>query len=170
LPTDDEPLVIHGWTIFAHPLFLVQFEELLMQVEQLRQKYPSDDQKKNATKRLAAIARLAFDKIPQNPGDRCYYQGNTLGKVHRHWFRAKFFQEYRLFFRYHQDSKIIVYTWVNDEGSKRAYKSKTDAYETFKKMLEINNPPRNWDELLEQAKESNDRLKESLKESFDLDQ
>ena len=44
-----------------------------------------------------------------NPTRADYRQGNTLGDEHRHWFRAKFFQQYRLFFRYHQQSKIIVY-------------------------------------------------------------
>ena len=32
-------------------------------------------------------------------------------------------------------SDIIVYAWVNDEKSKRAYDSKTDAYRIFKRML-----------------------------------
>lgn len=36
-----------------------------------------------------------------------------------HWFRAKFFQQYRRFFRYHQASKIIVYAWVNIEATLR---------------------------------------------------
>lgn len=48
-----------------------------------------------------------------------------------HWFRAKFFQQYRLFFCYHQASKIIVYAWVNIEATLRAYDSKTDAYQVF---------------------------------------
>jgi hypothetical protein len=34
--------------------------------------------------------------------------------------RARFFQQYRLFFRYHRASRIIVYAWVNDEHAKRA--------------------------------------------------
>ena len=32
-----EPLVIHGWTVFAHPLFLAQIEALARQVENLKQ-------------------------------------------------------------------------------------------------------------------------------------
>jgi Toxin with endonuclease activity, of toxin-antitoxin system len=65
--SENQPLVINGWSIFAHPLFLNQFEELLMQVEYLRQKHPQDYKQKNAAKRLAAIAKLAFDVIPQDP-------------------------------------------------------------------------------------------------------
>ena len=94
-----KPLLIHGWTVFAHPLFLAQVEALALQVEALKQKDPVGYLKKNATKRLAAITKLAFDVIPQDPTRPEYRQGNTLGDDHKHWFRAKFFQQYRLFFR-----------------------------------------------------------------------
>lgn len=148
----DQPFVIHGWQIFAHPLFLQQFEDLLEQVENIRKKNPENYKKKNATKRLAAIAKLAFDVIPQDPTRSDYRQGSTLGDEYKHWFRAKFFQQYRLFFRYHQENKIIVLVWVNDENSKRAYGSKTDAYLIFKKMLESGYPPNNWESLLQNSK------------------
>jgi toxin YhaV len=149
----NQPLIINGWRIFAHSLFISQLEELSDQVEQLRQRYPKDYQKKNPTKRLAAINKLAFEIIPQDPTRKEYRQGNTLGKEYKHWFRAKFFQQYRLFFRYHQQQKIIVYVWVNDVESKRAYDSKTDAYRVFKRMLENGKPPDDWKMLLEQAKD-----------------
>jgi toxin YhaV len=130
----DQPLVINGWTLFAHSLFLEQFEDLLAQVEQLRQKYPEDYKKKNAKKRLAAIAKLVFDVIPQDPTRSDYRQGTTLGNEYKHWFRSKTFQQHQLFFRSHQESKIIAFTWVNDKNSKRADDSKTDAYQVFKKL------------------------------------
>lgn len=128
----SQPLVINGWSIFAHPLFLDQFEELLTSVELSSQNDPQNYHKKNATKRLAAIAKLVFEVIPQDPTRNEYRQGTTLGTKYKHWFRAKFFQQYRLFFRYHQESKIIVFVWVNDEDSKRSYGSKTDTYRVFK--------------------------------------
>jgi toxin YhaV len=148
----DQSLVINGWQIFAHPLFLRQFEDLLEQVENIRKKNPENYKKKNATKRLAAIVKLAFDVISQNPTRNDYRQGSTLGDEYKHWFRAKFFQQYRLFFRYHQENRIIVLVWVNDENSKRAYGSKTDAYLIFKKMLESGYPPDNWESLLQNSK------------------
>jgi toxin YhaV len=159
----NQPLVINEWNIFAHPLFLNQFEELLTQVEHLRQKYPQDYKQKNATKRLAAIAKLAFDVIPQDPTRSDYRQGTTLGDDYKHWFRAKFFQQYRLFFRYHQESKIIVFAWVNDENSKRSYESNTDAYRVFQKMLESGHPPDNWHDLLKDAKGETNRLEKAVK-------
>jgi toxin YhaV len=145
------PLVIHGWTVFAHPLFLAQIEALTQQVEIFKQKDPAGYKKKNASKRLAAIRKLAFDVIPQDPTRPEYRQGGTLGENRKHWFRAKFFQQYRLFFRYHAPSKVIVYAWVNDENTKRAFESSDDAYRVFRKMLEAGQPPNDWDQLLAEA-------------------
>jgi toxin YhaV len=148
----SEPLMINGWRIFAHPLFLDQLEILLTQVERLHKQNPETYKQKNVTKRLAAIAKLALEVIPQDPTRTEYRQGNTLGPKYKHWFRAKFFQQYRLFFRYRLENKIIVLAWVNDEDSKRAYDSDTDAYQVFRKMLESGHPPDDRDRLLKEAK------------------
>ena len=153
------PLLINGWTVFAHPLFLAQLEALAQQVEAFKQKDPVGYLKKNATKRLAAITKLAFDVIPQDPTRSEYRQGNTLGDAYKHWFRAKFFQQYRLFFRYHAPSKVIVLGWVNDESTKRAYESDADAYRVFQKMLASGHPPSDWDVLLAQARSQAARLR-----------
>jgi toxin YhaV len=148
--------------IFAHPLFLDQLETLARQVEGLKQKDPDGFTRKNAAKRLAAIAKLAFDIIPQNPARPEYRQGNTLREGRKHWFRATFFQQYRLFFRYHAKSKIIVYAWVNDENTKRAYESSHDACEVFRKMLESGHPPEDWDRLLSEAHTESSRIRNKL--------
>ena len=156
------PLVIHGWTVFVHPLFLAQIEALILQVESLKQKDPVGYVKKNASKRLAAITKLAFDVIPQDPTRPEYRQGGTLGDAHKHWFRAKFFQQYRLFFRYHAAAKVLVFAWVNDDDSKRAYESSDDAYRVFRKMLEDGHPPDDWDMLLAEARAENASLRSLL--------
>ncbi|MER1940695.1 type II toxin-antitoxin system YhaV family toxin [Castellaniella sp. FW104-16D08] len=146
------PLLIHGWTVFAHPPFLAQLNGLTQQVEALKKRDPAGYIKKNATKRLAAITKLAFDIIPQDPTKPEYRQGRTLGDHYKHWFRAKFFQQYRLFFRYHAPSKVIVLARVNDTDTKRAYESEDDAYRVFTKMLDSGHPPDDWDQLLKEAK------------------
>ena len=69
-----------------------------------------------------------------------------------------FFNSIDCFFRFHQDSKIIVYAWVNDEDTKRAYNINTDAYLVFKKMLDRGRPPDDWDELLAAVKGEIERL------------
>ena len=145
------PAVVNGWTLYAHPLFIKQYLNLKSQVEALREKDPENYTKKNAAKRLAAIQRLTFELIPHDPTHADFRQGNKLGDDNKHWFRAKFFQQYRLFFRYHLESKVIVYAWVNDEKNKRAYGSKTDAYRIFEKMVKSGHPPKEWDDLLKAA-------------------
>jgi toxin YhaV len=146
------PLVINGWAIFAHPIFLDQIEALIEEVEKRKARDPSTYEKKNCTKRLAAIFKLITENIPSDPGGASFRQGDTLGGDRKHWFRAKFFQQYRLFFRFEEAAKIIVLAWVNDETTLRAYGSKTDAYATFRSMLDGGNPPDDFDSLLKVAK------------------
>lgn len=66
----------------------------------------------------------------------------------RDWRRAKFGGRFRLFFRYHSDARIIAYVWLNDEHTLRKAGSRTDAYATFKAMLENDRTPSGWDELI----------------------
>lgn len=74
--------------------------------------------KKSASKRLTAITELAFDDISQDLTRPEYRQGGTLGDDLKHWFWAKFFQQYRLLFLYYAPSKVIVRAWVNDKDTK----------------------------------------------------
>jgi toxin YhaV len=153
------PLTVNGWKIYAHGLFLDQLEALVESVEAARTKDPLGFSKKNETKRLAAILKLAFEKIPQDPTRTAYRQGDSLDDQNKHWYRAKFFQQYRLFFRYSSSHRTIILAWVNDEKTKRAYGAKTDAYKVFERMLASGNPPNDWDELMSNAKANHGRLK-----------
>lgn len=158
------PLEINGWTIYAHPLFLEQVDALTNKVKQHQEKDPLGYRNKPATKRLAAIVKLAKNDIPQDPAGPQYRQGNTLGSEHTHWCRAKFYQQYRLFFRYDLANKILIYAWVNDESTKRAYDSKQDAYTIFRKMLKNGNPPDSWNELWRAAIRERERIQALLGE------
>jgi len=157
---ESDPLIVDGWTVFAHPLFLDQLETLIRQVEGFKSKDPNGVTQKNATMRLAAIAKLTFEVIPQEPARPEYRQGASLGEDRKHWFRAKFFRQYRLFFRYHAPSKVIVFAWVNDDDTKHAYGSSDDAYRVFRKMLESGHPPDDWDRLLDEARVEANRLQQ----------
>ncbi len=157
-PAVAVPVSAEGWTLFAHPLFLDQLEILISEVESLKTKDPVGYTKKNATKRLSAILKLAFQVIPEDPSRPEYRLGMTLGDQRKHWFRAKFFQQYRLFFRFHEASRLIVFAWVNDESSKRAYESDDDAYRVFTKMLNKGRPPDSWEQLISESQKSAGRL------------
>ena len=148
---DLSPVEVNGWKLYAHPLFLDQVNALRREVKKLKETKPHDWQNKPAVKKLAAIRKLAFEVIPQNPSANEYRQGNTLGSKYKNWFRAKFFQQYRLFFRYDSQAGIIVYSWVNDENTLRSYGSKKDAYEVFKKMLNRDEPPADWESLIQES-------------------
>ena len=151
----SEPTVeINGWSIYAHPLFLDQLDALIGDVERARKKDPAGYKKKRAAKLLAAVLKVAFEDIPGDPTRDVYRQGDTLGHDYKHWFRAKFLQQFRLFFRYQQShtSRIIILAWVNDDSTLRAYGSATDAYAVFRKMLKQGNPPDDWNALAESAK------------------
>lgn len=155
-----ETWIANGWSIYAHPVFIDQVEALIADVEAARRKDPQNYQSTRAAKILKATIKVAFTVIPSNPNDEAFRQGGTLGPDYKHWMRAKYLQQYRLFFRYRQSGplKIIVLGWVNDEKTLRAYGSKTDAYLTFRKMLKQGRPPDDRDKLLAEAIEAKDSL------------
>jgi len=143
---------VGGWEVYAHPLFLDQLEALTAAVDRARAKDPDGYRSGRDAKMLAAVLKLAFEDIPTDPAHKRFEQGETLGSASKHWRRAKFYQQYRLFFRYSSTAKVIVLAWVNYEQTKRAYGSRTDAYAVFAKMLKADNPPDDWDALLAPAK------------------
>lgn len=145
-------MVINGWTIYLHPLFIAALNEMIAAVEAAKAADPLTYRQKRCAKLLAATRKMAFEVIPANPADPQFRLGGTLGEQHTHWFRGKYVQQYRLFFRYDQKSKIIVLAWVNDEDTKRAYESRTDAYRVFARMLNAGNPPDDWPTLLAAAR------------------
>ncbi len=161
----DDTFEVNGWTVYAHPLFLDQLEALIAAVEKARKKDSKGYKKKRVAKLLSAVLKVAFDNIPSDPTRDVYRQGGALGDDYKHWFRAKFLQQFRLFFRYQQsaDTKIIVLAWVNDDSTLRAYESANDAYAVFKKMLDRGNPPDAWNDLVAAA--SSDESKRRLSRS-----
>lgn len=157
------PLVVNGWSIYAHPVFLDQLEGLIDEVEARKARDPKTWRKKNCTKRLAAIFRLATERIPADPGAPAFRQGDTLGDRRKHWFRAKFFQQYRLFYRFDSAARVIVLAWVNDEKTLRAFGARSDAYATFRGLLDSGAPPDNFDALMKEALAAAERFRDGLK-------
>lgn len=150
----DDPsaqLVINGWKIYTHPRFDDAFEAIAAQVEHDRERDPQNYKRRNPAKRLATIIKLVSEVIPTDPTRPEYRPGDTLGARNKHWFRVKFLQQYRLFFRYSSDKKTSIYVWVTDATTKRAYASKVGAYAVFRKMLANDSPPDDWGQLLKEA-------------------
>lgn len=146
----------NGWRLFQHPLFEAQLERLMQTVAQLAATEPVSYKEHPSTKLLATIHRYITEIIPRDPNAPEFRQGNTLGPDNRHWFRAKFHERFRLFFRFSSKEKVIVYAWVNDESTLRKAGSKTDVYAVFKSLLDAGDPPQSLDALLKRAKEIRD--------------
>ena len=145
-------LVVNGWTIAAHPLFLDQLERLTAAVEREKAKAPGHYHETANAKLLASLRELVFRTVPADPARPIYRQGDTLGASRKHWFRAKFGgQRFRLFFRFSSEARVIIFAWVNDQDTLRTYGSKSDAYAVFKGMLDAGNPPDDWTALLKAA-------------------
>ena len=77
-------------------------------------KKPTDFESHSKVKLFATLQKLVFDVIPEDPARESFLLGNTLGPENRAWRRAKFSQQYRLFFRFDPTAKIIIYAWVWD--------------------------------------------------------
>jgi toxin YhaV len=146
-------MVVNGWKLYLYRAFDTQLKELEDEVEVIAAKSSGEEGVHRKAKLLAAIRHLIFVAIPRNPNLAEFRQGNTLGKEYRHWFRAKFHQRYRLFYRFSSEKKIIVYVWMNDEGTLRKAGSKTDPYQVFRAKLETGNPPASIEELIRQSRE-----------------
>jgi toxin YhaV len=136
--------------MLLHPSLVSQLENLLATVGAERKRDPSS--LSAAAKLLRAVVSLMFEEIPRDPTRAEFRLGKTLGDGRKHWFRAKFGGgRFRLFFRYRTDVRLIVYAWMNDENTLRAYGSRTDAYAVFGRMLDGGNPPDDWDGLVSTA-------------------
>ena len=60
-----------------------------------------------------------------------------------------------MFFRFaSKPVKLIVYVWFNDEDARRMAGSRTDAYETFRRMLARGEVPESIDHLLVECKKT----------------
>ncbi len=144
-------MVVNGWTLYTHLLFSQQLNRLVDLVEALARKDPTGYRNEAATKLLATINRYIREIIPRDPSAAEFRQGNTLGKDNRHWFRAKFHERYRLFYRFASKEKVVIYAWVNDGRTLRKAGSQSDPYQVFRAMLESGAPPGTLEKLLSNA-------------------
>lgn len=140
------------WFLLSHPAFMNQLIISTQKMADAKAKAGVDWIHHSDAKRHFTLTRQITERIPEDPSSPEFRLGNALGQKYKLWFRAKFLQQYRVFFRYSSMRKILVYGWVNDPKTLRSYGSKTDAYLVFKKMLESGRVPNNWDELVAESK------------------
>src|SRR6266849_6159074 len=146
-------MVVNGWTLLFHAAIIGQVKSLAAADGRARKADAKHFRTNANVKLFAALAKFMLEVIPADPGRPEYRQGNTLGAEYRHWFRAKFFGRFRLFFSYDSRGRIIVYAWVNDERSLRQRGGRSDPYEMFQRMLASGNPPTDWAALVKSSSE-----------------
>lgn len=149
----------HGWTLLFHGAVIEQLRKLHTAVQRAERNDPHGFEGNANVRLFRALSQLILEVVPSDPARSEFRQGNTLGAAHRHWRRAKIGRRFRLFFRYDSKSKVIVYAWVNDEDTKRAYDSADDAYRVFRRMLDSGRPPSDWGQLLAEARAESERLR-----------
>jgi toxin YhaV len=64
-PSPSAVITVNGWSIYAHPLFIAEFEAVLQEVERLRAADPIAYREKKKTKLLAAILKDGFRSHPE---------------------------------------------------------------------------------------------------------
>lgn len=131
-----------------HECLVEQLQKLYVAVEKTRKQNPQDYKSNANVKLFAALSKLIFEDVPDDPNRKEYRQGNTMSSAFRHWRRAKIGQRFRLFFRFDSKSRIIIFAWVNDKNTLRASGGKKDPYHVFQRMLERGHPPDDWGTLL----------------------
>ena len=137
----------NGWKLYAYHAFGDAFAVISDAVEGLKRKLPATYQGHPKAKLLGRVAELILVEIPRDPNACVYRLGNTLGPANRHWRRAMFLGHFRLFYRFSNAAKAIVYAWVNDEATLRKAGSQTDPYAIFNQRSYRGDPPDDWDGL-----------------------
>ncbi len=147
-------MIANGWQLYYHRVFKAALDELEALVTKLARDDPKGYKAHPKTKLLASIFRAVTELVPANPDAADFRLGKTLGPDHTHWRRVKrgMPDRYRLFFRFATSPvKAIVYAWFNDEDTLRKAGSKTDVYETFRRLLARGVVPGDIDTLLREA-------------------
>lgn len=104
------PLVCNGWTIYFHPLFNKQFQQLVSEVENLSSKLSKDKYVTHSSvKRLRALLEGIKNKIPSDP----FASHFALQKPVEKYCRLKkmgLHECYRLFFRASREKKPLLFS------------------------------------------------------------
>ena len=148
---------INGWQLYYFQAFASALGELETQVAALAASDPHGYKAHPRTRLLASVYKSITDRVPANPDHPDFRLGKTLGRDYGNWRRVKkgLPERYRLFFRFaSKPVKLIVYVWFNDEDTLRKAGSKSDVYETFRRMLERGDVPEGIDHLLRKSSKS----------------
>ncbi len=145
---------LHDWEVRFFRKFLQLYLKLKADVETLRENDPEhyiNRSKTRLLKKLQTVIRI----VAEDPMHPDYLLGKTLGEKHKQWRRVKgkgLPDRYRLFFRFLEQHKQIVFAWLNDESTMRKAGSSSDVYRVFKGMLDREEVPTDFNALVAESK------------------
>ncbi len=145
---------INGWHLYYFRAFAVALDALETEVTTLAAEHPVNYKTHPRTRLLASLYKSITERVPASPDHPDFRLGKTLGRDYGNWRRVKkgLPERYRLFFRFtSKPVKLIVYVWFNDEDTLRKAGSRTDVYETFRRMLARGEVPDSIDHLLRES-------------------
>ena len=131
-------MIVNGWRLHYFKVFRAALDELEAVVAKLAADDPEGYKSHPKSRLLASVYRAITQLVPAGPDASDFRLGKTLGAGNTHWRRVKkgMPDRYRLFFRFtSKPIRVIIYVWFNDEDTLCKAGSKTDVYETFKRML-----------------------------------
>ena len=145
---------INGWQLYYYRTFAAALDELETEVAARAAGDPRGYKAHPQTRLLASVHKAITERVPAGPDHPEFRLGKTLGRDYGNWRRVKkgLPGRYRLFFRFaSKPVKLIVYVWFNDEDTPRKAGSRTDVYETFRRMLARGEVPDSIDHLLRES-------------------
>jgi toxin YhaV len=149
-------MIANGWRLYYYRTFKAALDELEAVVAKLAADDPAGYKTHPKAKLLASVYRAITQLVPANPDAPQFRLGKTLGSANTNWRRVKkgMPDRYRLFFRFASSPvKVIVYVWFNDEDTLRKAGSKSDVYESFRRMLARGVVPGDIEDLLREARD-----------------
>ena len=149
-------MIANGWSLYYYRTFKAALDELEAVVARLATDDPAGYKTHPKAKLLASVYRAITQLVPANPDAPQFRLGKTLGSANTNWRRVKkgMPDRYRLFFRFASSPvKVIVYVLFNNEDTLRKAGSKSDVYESFKRMLARGVVPGDIDDLLREARD-----------------
>jgi toxin YhaV len=149
-------MIANGWSLYYYRTFKAALDELEALVTKLAADDPAGYKTHPKAKLLASVYRAITQLVPANPDAPQFRLGKTLGSANTNWRRVKkgMPDRYRLFFRFASSPiKVIVYVWFNDEDTLRKADSKSDVYESFRRMLARGEVPGDIEDLLREARD-----------------
>ena len=148
---------INGWQLYYFRTFAAALDELESEVAVLAASDPRRYKTHPKTRLLASVYKAITERVPAGPDHPDFRLGKPLGREYGNWRRVKkgLREGYCLFYRFaSKPVKLIVYVWFNDEDTLRKAGSKTDVYETFRRMLARGEVPDSIDHLLRESRKS----------------